>query len=166
MLIKGSDYMDFRTILAFIAIAFISSLLNKNKTSTKPTVKTDRPEPLKPQSVDRTPDTTETKRKGFTNGLEGLFEEIKAEFERAQKGVQKEQIHPPEEIAEGKTGARVKQKAHTPRDTSTKDVKKVAGSVYEGEIGKEETYIRFNKKSILQGIIMSEVLQKPKSLER
>ena len=158
--------MNFRTILAFIIIAFISSLLNKNKTSAKPTVKTDRPEPPKPPSTDRIPGTTESKQRSFPGGLGELFEEIKAEFERTQRGIQKEQVQPPEENTEKRNGATAKQRAHTPRDTSRRDVKKVAGSVYEGEIGKEETHIRFDKKSILQGIIMSEVLQKPKSLER
>ncbi|MDI9475477.1 MAG: hypothetical protein ACOX0L_04360 [Natronincolaceae bacterium] len=162
MLIKGSDHMNFRTILAFIIIAFVSSLLNKNKTPTKPTTEANRPVPREPLPVDRPSGTTENKRKGFSGGLEGLFEEIKAEFERAQRGIQKEQVHSPaEKTIKEENGAKVKQKTHT-----SKDIRRVAGSVYEGEIGKEEIRVRFDKKSVLQGIIMSEVLQKPKSLER
>lgn len=155
--------MNFRTILAFIAIAFISSLLNKNKTSTKPTDKIDRPVPQKSPPVDKVPDITEGKRKGFSKELERLFEEIKTEFDKAHGGDQKEQAHSSiEKVTKEENDARTKQKSHFPKGVSIKDPRKVAGSVYEGEIGKEEVYIKFNKKSVIQGIIMSEILQNRK----
>jgi len=53
-------------------------------------------------------------------------------------------------------------KERRPKDT----YENYKNSVYAGEIGKNETSIEFNRKSIIQGVIMSEILQKPKSLRR
>ena len=71
-----------------------------------------------------------------------------------------------EEVAEEEDSAEMEQETDPPEDILSKDNKKIKGSVYEGETGKEEGYIEFNKKSIVQAVIMSEILQKPKSLER
>ncbi|HZK58147.1 MAG TPA: hypothetical protein VFD17_07535 [Clostridia bacterium] len=158
--------MNFRTILTFIVIAFISSLLNKNKTSTKPTVKTDRSAPSESPPVDKTPNSVENRRKSFSKELEGLFEEIKIEFDRIHGGGQKEQVHSSVEgAAEEENSSGAKQKLHSSKEAPAKDARRIAGDVYEREIGKE-AYIGFDRKSILQGIIMSEILQKPKVLKR
>lgn len=53
-----------------------------------------------------------------------------------------------------------------PEKSLVKDIEKTVGSVYEGEIGKKRAYVRFDRASVIKGIIMSEVLQKPKSLKR
>ncbi|NMA04556.1 MAG: hypothetical protein GX925_07595, partial [Clostridiales bacterium] len=79
-------------------------------------------------------------------------------------GGQKEQIHSSmEEAVNGENNA--KQKLHSLKGAPTKDVRGTADDVYEGEIGKE-AYIRFDRKSVVRGIIMSEILQKPKVLRR
>lgn len=41
-----------------------------------------------------------------------------------------------------------------------------SNTIYDGEIGREKTALEFNRNSIIQGVIMSEILQKPKSLRR
>lgn len=158
--------MDFRTILAFIIIAFISSLFNKNKTPTKPTVKTDESVPREPPPIMKVPDIGKNKEKKFPGGFEDLFREVRLELDKAFREAQKEQTSLTEQDAIEEDDTKTEQKIHPPKVTPARDIKRVTGSVYEGEIGKEETYIKFDKKSVIQGVIMSEVLQKPKSLRR
>lgn len=162
--------MDFRTILAFVIIAFIGSLFNKNKTPAKPTVKTDEPVSRDPEPLKKIPDIGKNKEKKFFGGFEDLFREVKLELDRALREAQKGQAPLMEQAMEqGATeeeDTKIEQKIRPLKDTSARDIKKVVGSVYEGEIGREERYIKFDKKSVIRGVIMSEVLQKPKSLRR
>ncbi|MCK9268404.1 MAG: hypothetical protein M0P14_06820 [Alkaliphilus sp.] len=158
--------MDFRTILAFIIIAFISSLFNKNKTPTKPTVKTDEPVPREPAPLRKVPDIGKNKDKKFFGGFEDLFKEVKLELDKALREAQKGQASLTEQGATEEDDTKIEQKIHPLKGTPARDIKRVTGSVYEGEIGREERYIKFDKKSVVRGVIMSEVLQKPKSLRR
>ncbi len=159
--------MDFRTILAFVIIAFIGSLFNKNKTPAKPTVKTDEPVSRDPEPLKKIPDIGKNKEKKFFGGFEDLFREVKLELDRALREAQKGQTPPTmEQGATEEEDTKIEQKIRPLKDTSARDIKKVVGSVYEGEIGREERYIKFDKKSVIRGVIMSEVLQKPKSLRR
>lgn len=162
--------MDIRAILAFIAIAFISSLFNKNKTGAKPSDTTNRSAPGKPVSTGKTATTTQTRRKSLSSGLEDLFREMRTEFEKNFGGGQKGQAHSTidnktEKEKDVRTDQNI-QKPHISNNTTIEDSKRIAGTVYEGEIGKEAVNIEFNKKSIVQAVIMSEILQKPKSLRR
>lgn len=159
--------MDFRTILTFIVIAFLSSLFNKNKTPTKPRVDTGKPTSQDSPSSGKASGPDENKRKKISGGLEELFKEMKSEFEKTLKEPQeKKQTHfPMEQDTKGEDNTVVERDSRSLGGALKRDIRKAAGSVYEGEIGKE-AYIKFNRKSIIQGVIMSEILQKPKSLKR
>lgn len=158
--------MDIRTIIGFLVIVFISSLFNKNKNTAKPTTKSS--EPMPSQIPKKKPSShNETRTKSFSGGLEDLFKEIKAEYDKGFANIQKqEKYYPPEEDITEKHIDKIDQRVQDSKNTLKNKVKKVKGSVYEREIGKEQVSIDFNKESVIQGIIMSEILQKPKSLRR
>ncbi len=162
--------MSFRVILSFIVITFISYLFSKDKTPAKPTINTNEPVSRDLQSpIDKIPDTDKNQKRGLSSGLEDLFKEIKTEFEKnlVEKKTEEKQSHSTiEQDAKKENNTEIGDKTHLSKRAFAKDVKKVAGSVYEGEIGKEKIYIKFDKESIIKGIIMSEVLQKPKGLKR
>lgn len=157
--------MDFGAIIGFIAIAIISSLFNKDKKSIKPTVRPNRP--ISSETPVKRVDPNQNRRKNFSGGLEDLFKEIKVEFDKTFRDTQKEQSY--SSIQENIVKENSSEKGNRGRlskNTLRDDTKKAKNSVYEGEIGKEEIPIEFNRKSIIQGVIMSEILQKPKSLRR
>ncbi len=156
--------MDFGAIIGFIVIVFISSLFNKNKNPAKPTTKT---RPMPSQIPEKKPSSQkENRTKKLSNGLEDLFKEIKVEYDKkigdTQEG--KKDLYP-EQDSLSKYSAKTNQSIKGSKYTLKNNIRKVKGSVYEGEIGKEES-LNFSKESVVQGIIMSEILQKPKSLRR
>ncbi len=159
--------MDFIAILSFVVIALISYLFSKDRIPSGSATDTDVPASPESRPAKKVPGTGRNKKRGFSGEFGELFEEIKMEFDRTFEKVEKKQADPyvEEDVGRGDI-AKTKQKTPPPKKVLEKDVKKVAGGVYEGEIGKSETYISFDKKSVIKGIIMSEILQKPKSLKR
>jgi len=159
--------MDFRSIIGFIAIMVISSLFNKDKKAVKPTIQPSKTTPSGRPAA-KVPNSNKNRRTTFTGGLEDLFGELKGEFYKTFEDNGKKQSYSDSQqntvnIDNVKTNQDVQKDSYN----SFKDSSKLdRDSVYEREIGKEEIPIEFNRKSIIQGVIMSEILQKPKSLRR
>lgn len=165
--------MDFRAVLAFIGIAFISSLFNKNRAGSKPVEDTRQPienRPMPPSQAPvtpRKPSMDQEEKRGLPRGLDDLFREMKREFKKHYLGDEKEGPSPPvEEAREPKRDMGTGQGGQPASIPPIRASKKIRPTVYEGEIGKEEIDIDFNKRSLIQGVIMAEILQKPKALRR
>jgi len=159
--------MDFGSIVGFLAILFISSLFNKAKNTANPPARPNRsPVPMRPTA--KTSDANKNRRTTFTGSLEDLFSELKGEFEKNFGDTDKRQ--PEQYLQQDNTSENdsvLKQNPEKPSYRRLKDDTILdKSSVYAEEIGQEKISIEFDRKSIVQGIIMSEVLQKPKSLRR
>jgi len=164
--------MNFGSIIGFLVIMVISSLFNKDKNAKRPSAQPSRPEPSgRPNAKE--PNAKQSKRKTFTGGLEDLFSELKGELDKTFGDTEKKQSDSNLSHNTMETNnVEVNKNAHKFMSSRLKDnSRQNRDSVYEDEIGKEEIgkeeiSIEFDKKSIVQGIIMSEILQKPKSLKR
>ena len=158
--------MDFGSIIGFIAIIFISSLFNKDKKATKPQVQPNKPNPVQ-RDVKKVSNTSETRRKTVSGGLEDLFKELKVEFDKNFGDTEKRQSpSTSQQNIINEDDLKIENRIEALNTTFKDDSKDYKGDIYDKEIGKEEIPIEFNRKSIIQGVIMSEVLQKPKSLRR
>lgn len=158
--------MDFGSIIGFIAIIVISSLLNKDKKGTKPQVQPNKPNPAQ-RTVKEISNTGKTRGKTFSGGLEDLFSELKVEFDKNFGDTQKKQSSSTSQQNTINEDDLKRENVREVLNTTLKgDSKDYIGEIYSREIGKEEKSLEFNRKSIIQGIIMSEVLEKPKSLRR
>lgn len=164
--------MDFGAIISFIAIILISSLFNKDKKTAK-TSRTSRTftapvHPNRSNLPNRTAkQDTNVNRKSLSGGLEDLFKELRTEFEKTFSDNESNQHT---YTLEEEASSIKMENNYEEKKTKVKNLKDTSeiykNSVYAGEIGKNEIPIEFNRESIIQGVIMSEILQKPKSLRR
>ena len=168
--------MGFETIIGIVVVILSVVLTSKDKKNQKTrqrknwqTSTTTSSQPMKRQE--------NNPRKGaFGGSLEDLFKELRTEFEKNYGVAKKEEVESTTGQDVSRTSnmevnreERVLYKANSYLgDSSTLDRNSVdsKGTVYDKEIGKNEKEFELDKKGILQGIIMSEVLQKPKSLRR
>ena len=158
--------MDFGSIIGFLAIAFISSLFNKDKNAKKPQVQRSKTTTAGNPAT-KPPNVTKPRMPAFTGRLEDLFNDFRGEIDKTLRDNDKTQSYlaPNQDIANS-DNIELKQKENKSMSSRLIDNSMVRDSISDGEIGKEEILIEFDKKSIVQGIIMSEILQKPKSLRR
>ncbi|QUH21051.1 hypothetical protein [Alkaliphilus sp. B6464] len=158
--------MDFGSIIGFIAIIFITSLFNKDKKVAKRQVQPNKPSPAQ-RTVKKASNTSETRRKTFSGGLEDLFNELKVEFDKNFGDTEKKQSSSTsQQNIINEDDLKRENEIETLNTTFKDGSKDYKGGIYGKEIGKEEIPIEFNRESIIQGVIMSEILQKPKSLRR
>lgn len=173
--------MDFGSIIGFLIIAGISYVFNDNKNkSNRKSTSNNKTSTVK-RSVERKSDeyssskridtrnTTTTKTKGYRNNLEDLFKELSGEFNRNFKETPKKDtpVTSQDQMkTEIKSDSNKKEKLKSPNTDLKPNSEIVKNSVYDGEIGNNENIVEFNERSIIQGVIMSEILQKPKSLRR
>jgi len=145
----------------------ISSLFNKDKNAKRPPAQPSRPTPPG-RPVTKAPNSNQGRRRTFTGGLEDLFSELKGEFDKNFVDIEKKQSDPTyNQNAIDTSNVEVKKNVHKSMSSRLKDNSRPdIDGVSAGEIGREDISIEFNNKSIVQGIIMSEILQKPKSLRR
>lgn len=173
--------MDFGSIIGFLMIAGISYLFNDNKNkSNQKSTSNNRTSTVK-RSIERKSDeyssskrtdtrnTTTTKTKRYRNNLEDLFKELSGEFNRNFKETPQKDTSVTSQNQmkrQIKSDSNEKEKLKSQKTDLKPDSEVVKNSVYDGEIGTNENIVEFNEKSIIQGVIMSEILQKPKSLRR
>lgn len=163
--------MGFETIISIVVIIISVVFSSKEKKNQKASQgrnwqsnTTTTPRPVKRQE-------NNLRKSAFGGSLEDLFKELRTEFEKNYGGVKKEVVEPTIQQNLPSTSNiemnRDERTLYKPNNyNSTLDNSSVdsKGTVYDKEIGRNE--IEFDKKAILQGIVMSEVLQKPKSLRR
>lgn len=164
--------MDFGAIISFIAIILISSLFNKDKKTAK-TSRTSRTfkAPVQPNRSNLPNGTAKqgpnVNRRSLSGGLEDLFKELRTEFDKTFSDNESNQHTYTLEEEASSIKMENDYKEEDTKERKSKDTSEIyKNSVYAGEIGKNEVSIEFNRKSIIQGVIMSEILQKPKSLRR
>ena len=165
--------MDFTSLLGFIVIAVISSLFNKKDNTTKRRKKantTMRPKAptTSGESVTSMSEKGNGRKRTFSGSLEDLFSELKLELDKNLNETKvKQSYYDPDQDVVTKDNIEVEREEKKDwHDNPMDDHKLNKDTVYHGEIGKNETPIEFNRKSIVQGVIMSEILKKPKSLRR
>ncbi|MCC5910340.1 MAG: hypothetical protein JJT76_07880 [Clostridiaceae bacterium] len=167
------------SIIIFVIFAIVSSLFSKDKKGKGPTKRTPPQHPSQTQQPPRLQKTT-TRNAGrfgdLLKDLKGDFEEVFKEGQQTQQQQQQTQQTPSthqqyneyenqygyvEEEHIEKTYETDKPKTQEKKDT-------VKGSIYEGEIGGEmhPGKLSFDQQSLVKGIIMAEVLGKPKSMKR
>lgn len=164
--------MGLESIIGFIIIAVVSSLFNKENTARKRQAgrgqTTTTPDTYRPTTVTKTSATGMDSRRNFTGSLGDIFNDIKAEIDKnfgEESRTQSPMSPQPQTPIEGKV-VKDNRRLGNPNNSVKETTKKYESTVYDGEIGSNEILLEFNEKSIIQGIIMSEVLQKPKSLRR
>ncbi|ABR49176.1 hypothetical protein Amet_3036 [Alkaliphilus metalliredigens QYMF] len=173
--------MSFEAILGFIAIAVISSFFNKSKEAktrrTGPSQGQSRPNTRPAQSKPQ-PATRQGQRRpstGPTGGLGDLFRDFQKDLNevfgeatrtggtarKSQQYSQMEEESPEKqpEIVEKSKILKTERTVKTKKSDTRKDV------IQAGEISAQDL-ISIDQKSILQGVIMSEVLGKPKAKQR
>ncbi|MBM7614650.1 hypothetical protein [Alkaliphilus hydrothermalis] len=177
--------MSWESIIGFIAIALISSIFNKGKNqTTQRRTSNDRrsPNPSRPMEApnnnssrptvggDRPVSQQSPKKSSKTVGLEEMIRELQKNM-----GDVFNQSTAREEIQQEKATKAVEEEKIKKRIKDVKSLKEVVSvsnqstvsPILENEIGRGNVgKVKFNRHSILQGLIMSEVLEKPKSLRR
>jgi len=172
--------MNWGSILVFLAIGIISSIFNKSKEQQRRGKSTQvRGATTKPQ-----PSTTQqAKPRRTSGGLEDMLREFQRDintvFGDLQPSNNSNEEKPIKNIEPVETELEVYEENYetvaeanyTTEDYTTEDytakVPEIKGKVYENEIGAEsKPSLSFNNKSLVEGIIMAEVLGKPKSLQR
>lgn len=166
--------MDFGSIVGFLMIAGISYLFNNAKNSS-----TENSKPNRTQTTTREENNT---RKNTTTkmrtSLEDVFKDLSKEFntnlgensKKQPENTSKKVVNTEIKTDSYRNKKPIKSSENKKNSDSKKglrfNTKENTDSVYSGAIGEDEKLIEFNKKSIVQGVIMSEILQKPKSLRR
>ncbi|WP_026476299.1 hypothetical protein [Alkaliphilus transvaalensis] len=174
--------MSFEAIIGFIVIAVISSLFNKSKEQNtakrNETQRNDVPNrneaPQRPASPQhpKTAPKPQPRPKRTVTGLEDMLRELQKNMRDTFEQYETKQEETITEISTTETvrtenkplkqeskGTVVKQREKVKQDENIPSV--ISG----GEIGRMKvSKVKFNRQSVIQGIIMSEVLGKPKSL--
>lgn len=145
--------MSWESILGFLFFIVISSLFNKGKDKN-----------TKRQRNVQTKNTT-SKRKTM---LEDVLKEFKSDIDTifGDDKQKSENVQKPSRSESTRTDSQKKTIAPKVREDVKAELAYVKDSVYSGEIGSGEgSYkIHFDRKSVIQGIIMAEILDKPISL--
>ena len=161
--------MSWEAIIGFIFFALISSLFNKGKKETTPrkTINPSRTnDPTRTNNPPRPQSTTTAKPKvqpRRPSGLEDMLRELQRNMGEAfEQYSPKEQEPIKEEIVEKMEPV----KSVVQQESSISSKGKVDTPITVGGIGRKSTgpKLDLDRKAVLQGIIMSEVLGKPKSL--
>ncbi|KAB3533257.1 hypothetical protein [Alkaliphilus serpentinus] len=169
--------MNWGSILVFIAIGIISSIMNKSKeqqrrarssqgnnTAPRPQVK---PQPTMQQAKPkRAPGGLEDLLKEFQRDISTVFGELQQDNKPKDKQVirtiESKEMELRRSKEEDKTLEATKYTIEDPVASEPESI----SSIYKNEIGRKgKTPLNLNKKSIMNGIIMAEVLGKPKALQ-
>ncbi len=170
--------MQIESILIFVVLVALSSLLNKKKENKRQENKRRTPEVTQSQQQEtqRKPPRSQPAAKGKRT-LQDLFKEMQAELETAAKPHQPQEDEPKQsgeaisrveadESQRRKEALQRKREAQKRRSVPDPEKERDAQSVlYRNEIRdrKPQTRLDFGPQSVVNGILYAEILGKPKS---
>ncbi|KAB3535350.1 hypothetical protein F8154_06690 [Alkaliphilus pronyensis] len=170
--------MNFESIIIFVIIGILSSIFNKSKQQQRRKPRQQQNTRLNPtKEPTRSNSTTVKKHLGLEDMLKDLHKDINTVFgeykdtqeakktvkAKKTKVVNEARIQPELETYEEDTRS-LKETKYTVEDSVANPPNEI-GSVYEKEIGDPQIDLSLNESSLVKGIIMSEILGKPKSMQ-
>lgn len=171
--------MNWGSILVFIVIALVSSIFNKNKEQQRRARNSQDSNPGPPPAVGQSHQpvvktSQQPKPRSGPMGLEDMLKEFQRDISTVFGSPQPtaetpvETIKPTEVELERyqEDDSTLKETTYTTEDDVAREPEAV-GSIYEKEIGRRpEPSFSFNKNSLMNSVVMAEILGKPKSLQK
>ncbi|SCX94048.1 hypothetical protein [Alkaliphilus peptidifermentans] len=166
--------MNWGSIVAFIVIAILSSVFNKNKQPRQREERTHQPI-NNPERQAQPSRTTVQKTAKKSTGLEDMLKEFQKDISTVFGEYQ--QQDEPNEAIDNTVQAEISRQEeeietleatkYTTEDSVAKPPLKT-GSIYKKEIEykNQDITLSFSQSSLVEGIIMSEILGKPKSMQK